>query len=232
MTFPTDFYATPDPFPAQMTDVPKGSDIIKDIGANLTAVQQAVGKPGSSHVVQRFADDAARDAIIPAPVAGMVCSVAGRPQVNLDGTIGGWQVITEPTTAWSPALAAVSANPVLGTGTATGAWRSNCGEVSGWGQVTAGAGSNGGSGTWRVSLPSPAHPDLPRSGSGGLGLPVGSGIYRFATGRWREFTLQLLDGSTCIFVLDGDPHGGAIHSGFPGWSDGASLRFQIRYFQG
>lgn len=71
---------------------------------------------------------------------------------------------------YSPSLTATSTNPNLGTGaTATGAFQVSGGILNGYFSIQFGTGSSSGSGTYRVSIPSPVHPDLLDSF-----MPVGS----------------------------------------------------------
>jgi hypothetical protein len=102
--------------------------------------------------------------------------------------------------SYTPALTAVTTNPVLGTGSSqVGGWQQGNAWVTGYGEIVAGSsGFTAGSGTYRVSLPV-AMP----AGASSAGRVVGEGLFFDATGNFYHVILVATSTTTASLVLDG-----------------------------
>lgn len=80
------------PFPPQMDANPNAESIMTTIEAALDEITAEMGPKSASRLVQRFTTAEVRDAVIPAPTAGMLCVVNGELQVSL------------PAVGWRPAV--------------------------------------------------------------------------------------------------------------------------------
>jgi len=122
---------------------------------DLANITKAIVDWAATRSNMRFASTAARDAAIPAPLAGMECVTGtGAALVKwlyfnaawLDITVGPWKTYT-------PAWTAATTNPVLGNGTLTGQYLQVGKTVHYRIVLTMGSTTTYGSGYYQLSLP-------------------------------------------------------------------------------
>lgn len=130
-------------------------------------------------------------------------------------------------TSYTPALTAVTTNPTLGTGGASGAYNQAGKTITGNGRIAFGAsGSTAGSGLYAVSVPVAI---LAADVTGG-GV-IGSGIYfdssAAAAAQYYHVDLIAVSSTTCRLIIHQSGAMSAVNPVIPAASD--AIRFQFDY---
>lgn len=153
------------------TDAADGPDAIKDLA---DAVGPLLNKG--------YANAAARDAAIPAPVAGMGAWLIDITTLTVyDGTT--WLPMGGATRLYTPTWTAATTNPVLGNGTIAGRWQQFGKWVHFSAEIVMGSTTTYGAGAWTVSLPVQARASS-RIGLTGLLIDQSAGTRYQAFAYW------------------------------------------------
>ena len=177
------------------------ADQANDVPADIKQAVDSVG-PFTN---MRFANAAARDALLTAPIEGMCCWLNDANALSVyDGTV--WRNYAGAETAYVPVWTATTTNPVIGTGgSAVGGYvMLSATRCSFWLKVTKGSTGTVGSGSYLFSLPFPAAAASDRETFTGV---VKSGSSRFFCFRYlnTNTTLAMVRASTEAVVTAAAP---------------------------
>jgi hypothetical protein len=179
--------------------------------------------------VMSFANAAARDAAIIAPVEGMVAVLR---DVNYTTIYSGTAWIRfgqyGAGSSYTPTLTGSTTDPANGTGgfpEASGYYSQNGNIVTGWLRIAAGsAGVTAGSGTYRISLPVNRR-DV--TGFSTRGVVVGSGYYVDSSAPTVNYVCTAVATDATYMILK--TVAGSIGSTLPGWSANDYLQIGFTY---
>jgi hypothetical protein len=174
----------------------------------------------------RFANAAARDVLLTAPVEGMICWLNDlNYRTVYDGTV--WLPVGGATQTYTPVWTATGTAPALGSGTLTGRWQQVGKIVTCYIELLAAAGTTFGTGGWSLTLPVGARASQ-RIGITGMATDISAGaryisyLYWLGPSSVGAASYHSVSGSSiATAAID-------VNSPIP-WASGDSLVFQGTY---